>query len=75
MKQNLQKEETSSSSELCEILHVSSVKLIEDESCTEPKIELESTNRKLCKRCRRHPESANGEVCFRCNELLNEFCT
>lgn len=72
---NLQKEETSSSSELCEILHVSSVKLIEDESCTEPKIELESTNRKLCKRCRRHPESANGEVCFRCNELLNEFCT
>lgn len=72
---NLQKEEKSSTSELCEILRVSSVKLIEDESCTEPQIELEHTNKKLCKRCRRHPESENGEVCSRCNELLNEFCT
>ncbi|XP_051156540.1 isoleucine--tRNA ligase, mitochondrial [Leptopilina boulardi] len=70
---NLQKEEISSTSELCEILRLSSIKLIEDESCTDPQIKFERTNQKLCKRCRRHPESKNGGICYRCSEVMSEF--
>ena len=73
-KQNLQKEKESSTSELCEIVRVSSITLIEDEACTDLQIELEPTNKELCKRCRRHPISENEEVCFRCNEIINSSC-
>ncbi|XP_033214926.1 isoleucine--tRNA ligase, mitochondrial [Belonocnema kinseyi] len=67
----LQKEKESSTSELCEILRVSSIALIEDETCRGFQIELEPTNQKLCKRCRRHPESDKEEICLRCSQLLN----
>lgn len=68
--QELQDAELSSTSELCDICQVSSIRFIIDETFEKPVIRLESTHKPLCKRCRRHPEN-EGTVCARCAEILS----
>ncbi|XP_024942364.1 isoleucine--tRNA ligase, mitochondrial isoform X2 [Cephus cinctus] len=65
----LQNEKQSSVSELCDILQVSSLVLVEgkEKGIT---VETEPTNKSLCQRCRRHPESEPGEPCTRCAKIL-----
>ncbi|XP_011502157.1 PREDICTED: isoleucine--tRNA ligase, mitochondrial [Ceratosolen solmsi marchali] len=67
----LHEHETSSTSELCDICQLSSITLLNDESCSNFNITLEPTDKLLCKRCRRHLESDFDELCNRCIEILN----
>ncbi|OXU30324.1 hypothetical protein TSAR_014921 [Trichomalopsis sarcophagae] len=69
---SLQKDETSSLSELCDICQVSSITLLQDDSCDHVNVSLEDIKGQLCKRCRRHPEPAPEEICDRCTEVLND---
>ncbi|KAJ8664842.1 hypothetical protein QAD02_006504 [Eretmocerus hayati] len=70
---HLQKDETSSTSELCDICQVSSITIFKDDSCSELKVELESVDRQLCKRCRRHQEPDDDELCDRCAEVISSL--
>ncbi|XP_066603236.1 isoleucine--tRNA ligase, mitochondrial isoform X2 [Prorops nasuta] len=65
----LQKENSSSTSELCEILQLSCVTLLEGDN--ERRINFEPIKSNLCKRCRRHPVPANDELCERCMKVLD----
>ncbi|XP_058794765.1 isoleucine--tRNA ligase, mitochondrial [Phymastichus coffea] len=67
----LQPNETSATSELCDICQVSSITLVKDDTCNELNVSLETVNQPLCKRCRRYLEPADGELCDRCAEILN----
>lgn len=67
----LQKEKQSSTSEICDILQVSSVTLVQDNDRDDIQIDLAPIEKSLCGRCRRHPESQPGEPCIRCIEVLN----
>ncbi|CAD6241934.1 GSCOCG00009383001-RA-CDS [Cotesia congregata] len=71
----LQPENTSTSSELCNILQVNSVTLIEDTECTTPKVDLKPIEQALCKRCRKFSESTPGEPCIRCIQIINLYST
>ncbi|XP_011310273.1 isoleucine--tRNA ligase, mitochondrial [Fopius arisanus] len=66
----LQRESTSATSELSNILQLSSVILVEDPSCTSPEIDVVPIEYSLCKRCRKFPES-QYELCVRCIRILN----
>lgn len=68
--QILQKDRESSTSELCDILQLSSITLIESSTVTETQIELHNIEKVLCQRCRRHPELDNG-LCGRCIKVLD----
>ncbi|XP_076680378.1 isoleucyl-tRNA synthetase, mitochondrial [Andrena cerasifolii] len=66
-------EETSSMSELCEILQLSSVTLLESPTITETRIQVHDTRQvRKCERCRRyHPETPeDGGLCSRCASVL-----
>ncbi|XP_043496541.1 isoleucine--tRNA ligase, mitochondrial isoform X1 [Polistes fuscatus] len=67
----LQKEKESSLSELCDILQVSKITLIENDALTETQVHLNPIDRQLCKRCRRHPENYGAEICERCINILD----
>ncbi|XP_008551084.1 isoleucine--tRNA ligase, mitochondrial [Microplitis demolitor] len=69
----LQPESTSSSSELCNILQVNRVTFIEDPACETPKVYFKSIDKSLCKRCRKYSESAPGQPCIRCIQILNMY--
>ncbi|XP_015111300.1 isoleucine--tRNA ligase, mitochondrial [Diachasma alloeum] len=71
----LQNERTSTTSELSNILQLSSVTLIEDPSCTSPKIDVKPIEYSLCKRCRKYPESSEGEPCIRCRQIVDVHST
>jgi len=67
----LQKDQESSTSELCDILQLSSVILIESPTVTETQIELHNTEKILCQRCRRYPEVDKNGLCGRCIKVLD----
>lgn len=61
----------SSMSELCEILQLSSVKLIKNHTISETQIQVYDIQRTLCERCRRCPEIREGDgLCSRCIDVL-----
>ncbi|EZA61699.1 hypothetical protein DMN91_004103 [Ooceraea biroi] len=66
----LQRDEESSTSELCEILQLSAITLVKSSATTEIQIELHNTEKLLCQRCRRHPELEN-RLCSRCVKVLD----
>ncbi|KAF7994167.1 hypothetical protein HCN44_011436 [Aphidius gifuensis] len=66
----LQNETQSWTSELCNILQVSSVTLIKNSDLSTPQISLKSNDNLLCKRCRKYSTSANEELCVRCETVL-----
>nr|XP_031845891.1 isoleucine--tRNA ligase, mitochondrial [Nomia melanderi]XP_031845892.1 isoleucine--tRNA ligase, mitochondrial [Nomia melanderi] len=68
----LHNEEEKSTSELCEILQVSSITLIEDEGITETQVEAKNIKSVLCERCRRYPEARKDGLCLRCASILNK---
>ncbi|XP_078035223.1 isoleucyl-tRNA synthetase, mitochondrial isoform X2 [Augochlora pura] len=57
-------------SELCEILQVSSINLIEDQTKTETQIQMKAIETVLCNRCRRYPEEGQDCLCSRCASIL-----
>lgn len=59
-------------SELCEILQLSSVTLIENHTINETQIQLYDIQEKLCERCRRYPESQEDDLCPRCVNVLTK---
>ncbi|XP_014477342.1 PREDICTED: isoleucine--tRNA ligase, mitochondrial isoform X2 [Dinoponera quadriceps] len=68
----LQKDRESSTSELCEILQLSSVTLAESSAINEEtRVELRDIGKSLCQRCRRHPESDDNGLCKRCVKVLD----
>ena len=67
----LQTDQESSTSELCDILQLSSVILIESPTVTETQVELHNTEKILCQRCRRHPEVDKNSLCGRCVKVLD----
>ncbi|KAL0121316.1 hypothetical protein PUN28_006682 [Cardiocondyla obscurior] len=67
----LQKDQESSTSELCEILQLSSITLMESSTATETQIELHNIEKVLCQRCRRHPELDENGLCGRCVKVLD----
>ncbi|KAG5339675.1 SYIM protein, partial [Acromyrmex charruanus] len=68
----LQKDQKSSTSELCDILQLSSVILIESPTVdTETQVELHNTEKILCQRCRRYPEVDKNGLCGRCIKVLD----
>ncbi|XP_011881954.1 PREDICTED: isoleucine--tRNA ligase, mitochondrial [Vollenhovia emeryi] len=67
----LQKDGESSTSELCEILQLSSITLVESPTVTETQVELHNTDKMLCQRCRRHPELDKNGLCRRCIKVLD----
>ncbi|EFN83779.1 isoleucine--tRNA ligase, mitochondrial [Harpegnathos saltator] len=67
----LQRDRESSTSELCEILQLSSITLTESSTVTETQVELRNTEKTLCQRCRRHPESDKNGLCSRCIKVLD----
>ncbi|XP_076634653.1 isoleucyl-tRNA synthetase, mitochondrial isoform X1 [Colletes latitarsis] len=66
----LQDKEQSSTSELCEILQLSSIILTENHEITETKIHVNNIQKELCERCRRYPESLDKGLCVRCANIL-----
>lgn len=69
---SLQRKQKSSSSELCEILQLQSVTMIEDNTLTEKsKVELKKIEGTLCERCRRYIQTKNG-LCMRCEKLISK---
>lgn len=58
-------------SELCDILQVSKITLIENDALNETQVHLNSIEKQLCKRCRRHPEMYGAEICERCTNILD----
>ncbi|XP_029173959.1 LOW QUALITY PROTEIN: isoleucine--tRNA ligase, mitochondrial [Nylanderia fulva] len=67
----LQKDGESSTSELCDILQLSSITLLESPMANETQIELHNTEKMLCQRCRRHPELDKSGLCNRCVKVLD----
>lgn len=67
----LQKDRESSTSELCDILQLSSITLIETPTVTETQVELHNIEKMLCQRCRRHPEVDKNGLCGRCIKVLD----
>ncbi|KAL6442003.1 hypothetical protein ACFW04_002386 [Cataglyphis niger] len=67
----LQKDRESSTSEFCDILQLSSITLIESPMVNETQIELHNTEKMLCQRCRRHPETDKNGLCSRCIKVLD----
>lgn len=67
----LQKDRESSTSELCDILQLSSITLIESSTTTETQVELHNIEKTLCQRCRRHPELDKNGLCNRCIKVLD----
>ncbi|XP_071637863.1 isoleucine--tRNA ligase, mitochondrial [Temnothorax longispinosus] len=67
----LQKDRESSTSELCDILQLSSITLIESPTETETQVELHNIEKILCQRCRRHPELDKNGLCGRCVKVLD----
>nr|XP_033336512.1 isoleucine--tRNA ligase, mitochondrial isoform X2 [Megalopta genalis] len=59
-----------STSELCEILQVSSINLIENQTVTETQIQTKAIEKVLCDRCRRYPEDGQDCLCPRCANIL-----
>ncbi|XP_076241877.1 isoleucyl-tRNA synthetase, mitochondrial [Calliopsis andreniformis] len=59
-----------SSSDLCEILQVSSIVLIENDTVTETRIQIENIDKTLCSRCRRYLETREDGLCSRCAIVL-----
>lgn len=70
--QKLQNERQSWTSELCNILQVSSVTLIKNSDLSTPQISLKPNDNLLCKRCRKYSASASEELCVRCETVLIE---
>lgn len=68
--QHLHDEKDPSMSELCEILQLSSVQLIENQSIGETEIRVHDIKDTLCERCRRYPGSRKDGLCTRCAEVL-----
>ncbi|XP_015438949.1 PREDICTED: isoleucine--tRNA ligase, mitochondrial [Dufourea novaeangliae] len=66
----LHDEKQRSTSELCEILQLSSIKLIENPDVTETQIQVESNQKVLCDRCRRYPEVGEDGLCLRCAGIV-----
>ena len=58
-------------SELTNILQVAKVSMIEDEDCTNFKIEVEKCDSKPCERCRRHICENAEDLCPRCISVIN----
>ncbi|XP_012218366.2 isoleucine--tRNA ligase, mitochondrial [Linepithema humile] len=67
----LQKDRESSTSELCDILQLSSITLLESSALTETQVELHNTGKMLCQRCRRHSELDKNGLCNRCMKVLD----
>ncbi|XP_011689136.1 PREDICTED: isoleucine--tRNA ligase, mitochondrial [Wasmannia auropunctata] len=67
----LQKDRESSTSELCDILQLSSIILIESPTVTETQVELRNIEKMICQRCRRHPELDKNGLCGRCAKVLD----
>ncbi|XP_034191573.2 isoleucyl-tRNA synthetase, mitochondrial isoform X1 [Osmia lignaria lignaria] len=65
-------EKQSSVSELCEILQLSSVTLIENQTLTESQIQVQDIQKPLCERCRRYPETQKDGLCSRCVSVLGK---
>ncbi|KAK0168859.1 hypothetical protein PV327_002624 [Microctonus hyperodae] len=61
----------SSTSELCNILQVSSVTLLQDPKFITPIVELKKIEHSLCKRCRKYPEESSGNLCVRCKTVID----
>ncbi|XP_003699827.3 isoleucyl-tRNA synthetase, mitochondrial [Megachile rotundata] len=68
---HLQNEKRSSVSELCEILQLSSITLIENKSLEKSEIEIHDISITLCQRCRRFSNIDNNGLCLRC---VNTIC-
>ncbi|XP_032673080.1 isoleucine--tRNA ligase, mitochondrial isoform X2 [Odontomachus brunneus] len=67
----LQKDRESSTSELCEILQLSSITLTESSTMAETQVKLRNIEKTLCQRCRRHPELDKNRLCSRCVKVLD----
>ncbi|KAJ8871191.1 hypothetical protein PR048_027497 [Dryococelus australis] len=65
-----QPEEVSTDSQLTELLQVSEVRLISDESASELLVEVLPSKGKFCERCRRYTSSEEGRPCQRCERVL-----
>lgn len=57
---------------LCEILQAQSVRVRLSDS-NDPKIEISDVTNDLCPRCRRFQVSTLGNVCSRCEQVLNNL--
>ncbi|XP_016773003.2 isoleucine--tRNA ligase, mitochondrial isoform X1 [Apis mellifera] len=68
----LHDERHSSISELCEILQLSSVTLIENNTIDETQIQIFEIQKALCERCRRYPETQENDLCTRCAYVLSK---
>lgn len=64
--------ESEESSELCEILQVSSITLIPNENNDFITISAQPIERSLCPRCRRFAIDMNQILCSRCEKVLND---
>ncbi|OAD60680.1 Isoleucine--tRNA ligase, mitochondrial [Eufriesea mexicana] len=60
----------SSTSELCEILQLSSIKLVKNHVISKTGIQVYDIQRTLCERCRRYPETREDGLCSRCIDVL-----
>ncbi|XP_055843625.1 isoleucine--tRNA ligase, mitochondrial [Episyrphus balteatus] len=67
---NLQPTKTSTNSELCELLQVSSVELVEDPSLSDCTVALSEDGSILCPRCRRFCVNSEDSICERCEQVL-----
>ncbi|XP_055914173.1 isoleucine--tRNA ligase, mitochondrial [Eupeodes corollae] len=67
---NLQPTIDSTTSELCELLQVSSVHLEEDSSLTDYSLSISEDASVLCSRCRRFLVNSEDSICERCERVL-----
>lgn len=70
----MQSEEQSDSSELAEILQVSSVYLTyANDVQSSFKVEISNCTGYFCDRCRRYTSSKHGEPCPRCSDVITKL--
>lgn len=68
----VQTTETSYTGDLCDMLHVSSVKLVEGKVHEdELSVSVEEMDKKLCKRCRKFTSQDANELCERCRQVID----
>lgn len=68
----IQNSETSCVGDLCDMLHVSRVKLVEGKIHEdELSVKVEEMDKKLCKRCRKFTSNDENEPCERCQQVID----
>ncbi|XP_046743314.1 isoleucine--tRNA ligase, mitochondrial [Diprion similis] len=71
----LQKDESSETSQLCELFQLSAITLTEKDGIQDAVIDLKPIRKSLCARCYRYPEPQPGKLCARCDDILSHLST